>query len=450
MRENFRMVDEKNQLFTRTESEENYLFISYATEDFVFADWLAKKLTVLGYNVWLDRMKFKGGESYPVEFPDIIKNKTFRFLALLSTYSIAKENPGRERTVASNVKRDKKINDFVIPLKVDDFPNTDLPFFEVDLNYIPFNRDWGQGLAQLVDKLEQINTPKSSGSIQKSLRDQLISNHIPEVKQETLVSNVYKVSSIPQSMLIFKNPKKTDLFSLSFRWAHYREGDYVYSFTQPPEDANLEFVKKSKIEDIDTSTNTKNILIFLLRKEIDFFCISRGMKKSKVGQKLIFPKGKLKKDKIYYTNIKGRKTYKTMVGFSKKFTYHISPVFKLSLDDLPFDSITIVPTLYWTHESGAPLSNERAFKKSKKLRGNWWNNKWLEIVTAIAYWLGDGEKEVKIVDSTCGEFKISLEPLTALSNFGIVEEEKPKTESSTTQVNRTSINTEETGDHQHG
>ena len=43
----------------------DHLFISYATENTVFADWLARKLMSEGYKVWYDRLNLLGGESYP-------------------------------------------------------------------------------------------------------------------------------------------------------------------------------------------------------------------------------------------------------------------------------------------------------------------------------------------------------------------------------------------------
>ena len=42
----------------------DHLFISYATEDFVLAEWLTRKLTALGYRVWCDRFELLGGERF--------------------------------------------------------------------------------------------------------------------------------------------------------------------------------------------------------------------------------------------------------------------------------------------------------------------------------------------------------------------------------------------------
>ena len=38
------------------------LFISYAYEDQVFAKWLARKLALYGYGVWIDQIEILGGD----------------------------------------------------------------------------------------------------------------------------------------------------------------------------------------------------------------------------------------------------------------------------------------------------------------------------------------------------------------------------------------------------
>ena len=407
-----------------------YLFISYAEEDYLFADWLAKKLTASGYKIWIDKEKLKGGESYSKEFPDVIKNKAFRVLALLSKKSIRKENPERERTVASNVKEEKNIDDFVIPIKLDDFPNSNLPFSVANVTYIPFHRSWKEGITQLVRKLESINTPKSEGSVQNSLRKQLISNHAPKIKQEELISNIYKVLEIPKSIYVFKLNSRQQLSSpLLSEWCYYKEKNFVYSFSQPPKGLSLKQIDWSILDKVKYTSNINNIVIFLLRKELEFFCIKKGMKKIEQENKykLIFSKDNLKNGKIYFTNIKGKKTYKQMIGISKEKPYYISPIFRLSMSDFPFNSLTITPTIYWTDEKGNPLSAKSALRKTKRLRQHWWNNKWLNIITAITCWLGNEEKIVDIFNNSCGRFRILLEPLVFISDYGIVESQEKVT-----------------------
>src|SRR2546426_2854435 len=78
---------------TAYSTEHDHLFISYASEDHSFADWLALRLAREGYKVWYDRIKLLGGESYPKDVDHAIKDKTFRLIAILSRNSLEKPNP---------------------------------------------------------------------------------------------------------------------------------------------------------------------------------------------------------------------------------------------------------------------------------------------------------------------------------------------------------------------
>lgn len=87
-----------------------HIFISYASEDWVFADWLSLKLASEGYKVWYDRMKLLGGESYPHDITVAIKNQTFRVLALLSRNSIKNPTPSKnEPYPLTLLKKEKSI-----------------------------------------------------------------------------------------------------------------------------------------------------------------------------------------------------------------------------------------------------------------------------------------------------------------------------------------------------
>src|SRR5438552_18689710 len=133
-----------------------HLLINYATEDCALAACLTRKLTAEGYRVWCDRFKLLGGESYPREIDDAIKNRTFRMLSLLSRASLTKPNPLKERTLGLKIAAARGI-DFVIPLNVDGLSATELDWMTTDLTYIPFSHGWAPGLRQLLAKLQSID-----------------------------------------------------------------------------------------------------------------------------------------------------------------------------------------------------------------------------------------------------------------------------------------------------
>ena len=97
----------------------SHLFISYAVEDAELARWLARKLAARGHPVWFDQMKLLGGEPWPQTIDDAIKNRTFRMLGLISEHSLRKPKPTGERTLAQRIAEQRKIPDFLIPLKAD-------------------------------------------------------------------------------------------------------------------------------------------------------------------------------------------------------------------------------------------------------------------------------------------------------------------------------------------
>ena len=82
----------------------NMLFISHATpEDNQFTMWLALRLAAEGYPVWCDLTKLLGGEPFWKEIETAIRERTCKFLFVLSQYSNSKEGTRDELEVATTV-----------------------------------------------------------------------------------------------------------------------------------------------------------------------------------------------------------------------------------------------------------------------------------------------------------------------------------------------------------
>src|SRR5580698_10627360 len=103
-----------------TKPNPTHLFISCALEDLPLATWLARKLAAHGYPVWFDKIKSLAGEPWPPTLDEIIKDRTFRMLALVSEHSTRKKKPMKEHMLAQRVVRQQNIPDFFIPLTLDD------------------------------------------------------------------------------------------------------------------------------------------------------------------------------------------------------------------------------------------------------------------------------------------------------------------------------------------
>ena len=137
----------------------DHLFISYASEDWALAEWLTLRLTADGYRVWCNRFQLLGGEPYPRDAEDAIRNRTFRVIGLLSRASMSKPNLTNEHRFALNIARGRHI-EFLIPLNVDGLSPADLDWMISGLPFIPFHESWAAGLSQLRDRLILIEAPR--------------------------------------------------------------------------------------------------------------------------------------------------------------------------------------------------------------------------------------------------------------------------------------------------
>lgn len=151
----FLQIQEKQNL----DKGKNCLFISYALKDRIFAEWLSRKLTAEGYLVWCESFKMLGGNQYPNDVNKALKNETFRVVALYSNASLTDMEVMRQRALALNIGDEKEI-DFVIPLKVDNFDDSQLDKATAKLTFIPFEKNWATGLQKLIENLGSINCPK--------------------------------------------------------------------------------------------------------------------------------------------------------------------------------------------------------------------------------------------------------------------------------------------------
>lgn len=95
------------------------LFISQALpEDNEFTRWLVLRLAREGYPVWCDLTKLLDGEDCWSDIEDAIRNRTTKFLFVISRISNEKLGVLQELALAKRVGKGRE--DFVIPLEIDD------------------------------------------------------------------------------------------------------------------------------------------------------------------------------------------------------------------------------------------------------------------------------------------------------------------------------------------
>jgi hypothetical protein len=134
-------------------SDSNVLFISHANpEDNYFAGWLTTKLLILGYDVWCDVENLYGGADSWKVIDQTIRNKSIKFLFVVSNASMNKDGTLKELAVADKIKEK---GDFIIPLRLDDTPYGQFSPEIIRLKAVDFSKNWAEGLSDLLDILKK-------------------------------------------------------------------------------------------------------------------------------------------------------------------------------------------------------------------------------------------------------------------------------------------------------
>ena len=82
------------------------LFISHANpEDNAFTLWLGAKLAALGYQVFADVLRLRGGDDWERVLEDAIRNKAAKFLLVATPYGVQKQGVRNEITIATETSK---------------------------------------------------------------------------------------------------------------------------------------------------------------------------------------------------------------------------------------------------------------------------------------------------------------------------------------------------------
>jgi hypothetical protein len=95
------------------------IFISHATpEDNAFTLWLGGRLTAMGYQVFADILRLKGGDDWERILEDAIRNKAKRFLLVATPGGVQKQGVRNEITIAIETAKRIKEGGFIVPVRL--------------------------------------------------------------------------------------------------------------------------------------------------------------------------------------------------------------------------------------------------------------------------------------------------------------------------------------------
>jgi hypothetical protein len=180
------------------------LFISHANpEDNAFTLWLGAKLAALGYEVWADILRLRGGHDWQRKLEDALRNRACKVLLVASPVGVAKQRVRNEIQIAHSVGRTIGDDQFIIPLRLKQF---DAPFLVAHAQYIDFERSWALGLSELLVTLDETyKIPRNEREDTTPWREiQLLHSKRVGDTPEQLISNWLAITRLPQRLRCYE------------------------------------------------------------------------------------------------------------------------------------------------------------------------------------------------------------------------------------------------------
>lgn len=414
------------------------LFISHANpEDNEFSRWLALQLANEGYPVWCDLTKLLGGEDFWADIEQAIRNKTQKFIYILSRSSNHKPGPLQELQVALGVARQAGLADFVIPLLIDDLPHIEINIQLTRLNAIPFNRGWINGLRALLEKLQKdkvAKDPRFTPNAVAAWWESQASVACEVIQEpEDYLSNWFSIRNLPQTIYFHLiAPYDPRLLNLArFPYPARRHGVAIISFADAeslesatsdyPISAShlvstIDFLAGKGAPVILKSQDAHNILSDLLRKSWENYVDAKGLLKYHLANRSIaafFRDGFVQNNRVAVPragagprNVVGFSTRKDRSGNGVSRTYwHFALECRPTI--IPNLAFAAIPHVLFSDDGRSIWTSKPRLHRSRRSEcKDWWNPEWRDRSMGVMKWLAGGEDYIRLSLGSEGDIEV--------------------------------------------
>jgi hypothetical protein len=380
------------------------LFISHATPtDNKFAAWLAARLELHGYDVWVDIRELDPAVDFWNTIESTIRENSIKFLFVATRDSVLGNRDGikKELAVADRVRKAGN-PDFVVPLRVDDVSFDDFPVEIVRQNGIDFNGDWGEGLIKLLDYLEKQGIPKTkpvSDQMGKALqrwKTATESNNVVSLpKDDNYYSNLFPVT-LPEMLYIYDDVKIED--SLKKQHKPYKKNGFVIITFVCPDcmksyydgDVNCQTVNVRDLLNGNAETivfgsemrNLRNDLVNLVNWELGELLYKSGMRKYKPSL------NKHSKTKYFFRRgVKSKRhdlsRAKALSGAYKGKFWHFAQ--SSFYTEFPYEGAIFRSHLLFTESNDEPFTDPLQIKARRSKGKLFFNNDWRNLLQAAMF-----------------------------------------------------------------
>lgn len=413
-------------------SERSSIFISHATpEDNHFVRWLGAKLTAMGYEVWADVMRLKGGSDWSRILEDALRKKACKMLLVCTANGVEKPGVRAEIEMATIVARALGDDSFIIPLRLE---NYEAPFRIATAQYIDFKRSWATGFLELSELLQEIKVPRGQpGAMQTWLESHADGSDHLQDRPEPLVSNWLQVRQLPKEVRYIEAPVGIKLSDFQNRDLHkwpvaaHRAG--VLTFAALDEQRKGENTPPCQLagtrptsDFLDTGweeigippLQARRMMADLGTRAFENFCRSRGLKSyggsggraNWWGDIKTLPLNKVKFDWPF------RRGLRQIVGQSEKRAIHWHYAVNGQFRTGPIQHLRLSPRLVFSSNGLDAIDDvKRNHQLRRSFAKGWRNARWRDMLCAYIWWLADGTSEIAIAVGPMEHIVVTVPPM---------------------------------------
>ncbi len=395
-------------------AERNVVFISHANpKDNEFTVWLAQQLTLCGYSVWCDVRDLSAGDKFWDDIEDCIRSRCAKFIVVLSRTSQSASGVLDEIDLAIRVERSFQLARFVLPVRLDDLPFSEVRANLGRKNIIDFHKNWATGLRAILDVLDRDRVPHADGQYPNA-RDFGIAKSRSAMRvverPELLTSNWLRIRDLPASVHFYDVAaplEEIDSIASSLSTPTFRHLRLIGTFCDIRDlesTAHRETFTEHYKVDLQAflsgrdergprikSREAHNLLVSALRQVWNAEMQSRGLRGFALASSSIawyMPIDLVERNTVSFFDANQKKRKKTMVNWSerRKVFWHFAVEARPVLGPQP--RYVLRQHVIFTADGRTPLvSKERMHVLRRRFCKSWWNDRWRDLLIGFVSWL---------------------------------------------------------------
>ena len=419
------------------------LFISHANpSDNSFTIWLGAKLASMGYEVWADVLRLKGGDDWQRKLEKALRERACKVLLVANPAAVEKQGVRNEIQIATDVAKAIGDDRFIIPLRLAAY---DAPFLIAHAQYIDFSKSWSKGLLELLDTLESTyKVPRTPSEGQDVWREiQLI--HAKEIisKPETLISNWLPIDGLPSHVRMYDfapgisiGQSKAKMGSAPWPLVTYNRGfisfapihDLQYHFgpdmtlLQLGEKPTEAFIASGWVEYGIEFWVARNQFGDLARQALDKMFRSLQLASFEFADGRFAwwvsagsPNGAIS---FKWGAVSGRRK---LQGVSNKRKVHWHYGVTANARVVPLNHVRIIGRLIFTSDGLKTLDTARMHRLRRSFAKAWRNARWRDMMLAYLYRVANGRDELIVLTSADEGIALKLPPMAFASPISVAD-----------------------------